>query len=201
MTNAELLQNPAYEEEKKQQSTEHIWLMSQKMRGLVEGLLELARADNGTTVMKMEPLDLSELAADAVLPFEPLYFERGMSVECRLYPQVKVRGSRQHLQQVLEILLDNALKYALPDTTVYVDLGVRSSHCRLSVSSRGEPISKEDQKNIFKRFYRVEKSRGNSGSYGLGLSIAESIVRNHKGKIWAESDGVYNSFHVQLPTS
>ena len=200
MTNAELLQDPDAEESRKQQLSDHILLMSQKMRGLVEGLLDLARVDNGTAVMKMEPLNLSQLAEDSTLPFEPLFYERGLSVCCRIYPQITVQGSAQHLRQVLEILLDNALKYALPDTTVYVDLGVRGTHCRLSVYSRGERISKEDLKNIFKRFYRVDKSRGNSGSYGLGLSIAEGIVQNHKGKIWAESDGNYNAFHVQLPT-
>ena len=63
----------------------------------------------------------------------------------------------------------------------------------------GEPISKDDLKNIFKRFYRVDKARSERSSYGLGLSIAESIVQMHKGKIWAESEGGVNTFLVQLP--
>ena len=69
----------------------------------------------------------------------------------------------------------------------------------LSVSSPGEAISKEDLQNIFKRFYRADKARSLNGSYGLGLSIAESIVEAHKGKIWAESELGYNTFFVQLP--
>ena len=69
----------------------------------------------------------------------------------------------------------------------------------LSVSSAGEPISREDRKNIFKRFYQVDKSRHDGQSYGLGLSIADRIVKQHKGKIWAESSGL-NTFFVQLKT-
>ncbi|MGN0669245.1 MAG: ATP-binding protein, partial [Oscillospiraceae bacterium] len=60
------------------------------------------------------------------------------------------------------------------------------------------PISREDRKNIFKRFYRVDKSRHDGQSYGLGLSIAENIVKQHKGKIWAESANGINTFFVQL---
>ena len=82
---------------------------------------------------------------------------------------------------------------------VSVDLTSNGRVCILSVASPGEPISKEDLKNIFKRFYRADKARAMNGSYGLGLSIAESIVEAHKGKIWAESESGYNTFFVQLP--
>ena len=71
------------------------------------------------------------------------------------------------------MLLDNALKYATPNSMVSV-----GKNCVLSVASPGEPISREDLKNIFKRFYRADKARAMNGSYGLGLSIAEV----HKGK-------------------
>ena len=84
---------------------------------------------------------------------------------------------------------------------VSVDLASTGRNCVLSVSSPGEPISKEDLKNIFKRFYRADKARTMYGSYGFGLSIAESIVAAHKGKIWAESETGYNTFFVQLPLS
>ena len=84
---------------------------------------------------------------------------------------------------------------------VSVDLVSMGKNCVLSVASPGEPISREDLKNIFKRFYRADKARAMNGSYGLGLSIAESIVQAHKGKIWAESENGYNTFFVQLPTN
>ena len=92
-----------------------------------------------------------------------------------------------------------ALKYGTAQGMVSVDLANSGRHCTLSVSSPGEPISKEDQKNIFKRFYRADKARAMNGSYGLGLSIAQSIAEAHKGRIWVESRNGCNTFFVQLP--
>ena len=199
LTNAELLQSPDYAPEEKGQFSRSILTMSQQMRGLVERLLELARADNGSIQMTMAPLDLSQLVGDALLPFEPLYFESGLTLMSDIQPGITLRGSDSHLRQVVEILLDNGMKYSTPGGTVYVGLKKQGVHCLLSVSSPGEAISQEDLKNIFKRFYRADKARAMNHSYGLGLSIAESIVTDHKGKIWAESAGGVNTFHVQLP--
>lgn len=67
------------------------------------------------------------------------------------------------------------------------------------MTSRGEPISASDLKNIFKRFYRADAARRRDGSYGLGLSIAQNIVRQHRGRIWAESENGRNTFSVRLP--
>ena len=80
-----------------------------------------------------------------------------------------------------------------------MQLRQHGSHSLLSVSSPGPAISQEDLQNIFKRFYRIDKARGRDGSYGLGLSIAQSIVTEHRGKIWAESANGWNTFYVQLP--
>lgn len=199
LTNAELLQDPEYDEESRAQFSGNILTMSRQMRGLVEGLLELARVDNGTARMTFDDLDLSGLVSDAALPFEPLYFERGLELECQIEAGIRLKGSASHLRQVVDILLDNAMKYSSPQGTVGVSLKKQGSHCLLSVSSPGEPISPEDLKNIFKRFYRIDKARSMDQSYGLGLSIAEGIVDTHHGKIWAESGDGRNTFYVQLP--
>jgi signal transduction histidine kinase len=103
------------------------------------------------------------------------------------------------LRQVLEILLDNAMKYSTPQASVEVNLKRQGLHCILAVANPGEPISPENLKNIFKRFYRTDKARSTNGSYGLGLAIAERIIEEHKGKIWAESEKGINTFFVQLP--
>lgn len=197
MTNAELLQ--AAEGDNRQQYTAGILTMSHQMRSLVEGLLELARVDNGAVKTAFMPLNLSLLVSDGVLPFEPLYFEKELLLESEIEDGVHIRGSVHHLQQVVEILLDNAMKYCSPRGRVRVTLQ-RQGHCALlTVANTGEPIAREDLKNIFKRFYRVDKARSRDGSCGLGLSIAESIVAEHGGKIWAESSQGINKFCVQLP--
>lgn len=199
MTNAELLQSPEVEVGDRDQLAGNILTMSRQMRGLVEGLLELARMDNGSVKTAHTELDWSMVVEDALLPFEPLYFEKGLELESHLDSGLRIRGSESHLRQVVEILLDNAMKYAYPESKVWVYLLRQGKDCLLSVANPGPEISKADLKNIFKRFYRVDQARTASGSYGLGLSIAEGIVKAHKGKIWAESANGINVFHVQLP--
>lgn len=201
MTNAELLQSPDYDENQRNRLLDSILTMSHQMRGLVEGLLDLARVDNCGTKTVFEELNLSELVSEAMLPFEPVYFEKDLLLESGIEEGVRVRGSASHLRQVVEILLDNGAKYATAKGQVTVKLQRQGNHCLLSVSDPGEPISREDLKNIFKRFYRIDKARTMNHSYGLGLSIAENIIKEHKGKIWAESEKGINTFFVQLPAA
>ena len=200
MANAELMQNEEAPEEDKKKFSGNILSTTYQMRTLVENMLEMARVDNGTVKMNFAPLDMSELINDAVLSFQLLYEEKGKQLRCGVAEGIFVNGSEQHLYQVMDVLLDNALKYGAPDSEVRVELANAGRSCILSVASSGEPISKEDLKNIFKRFYRADKARSFNGSYGLGLSIAETIVQAHKGKIWAESKNGRNVFFVQIPS-
>ena len=199
MANAELMNNEELRPGEKEKFSENILTMTYQMRSLVENMLEMARVDNGTLKMNFSHLDMSQLVSDAVLSFQLLYEEQGMGLRCVIPEGISVLGSEQHLYQVMDVLLDNALKYGSPNGEVCVKLVPAGRNCLLSVESPGEPISKEDLKNIFKRFYRADKARAMNGSYGLGLSIAESIVQAHKGKIWAQSDLGRNTFYVQIP--
>ena len=199
MTNAELLQSPEYSAEDRSRFTGSILTMSHQMRGLVESLLELARVDNGTTKMVFSTLNFSELVTDCLLPFEPVYFEKNLQLESSIGENLLVKGSDAHLRQVMDILLDNAAKYSAPNGTVAVCAKRQGSSCLLTVSNPGEAISREDLRNIFKRFYRIDKARTMNHSYGLGLAIAESVIKEHGGKIWAESAEGINTFFVQLP--
>lgn len=199
LTNAELLQDPACEPETQTRSIDNILTMAHQMRGLVEGLLELARADNGTARQQFQPVSWSSLVEDGLLPFEPLLFEAGLTLDAAIEPGLTVSGSEQQLRQVLDILLDNARKYSDPGGAVLVRLRRQGGHGLLTVSTPGQALTPEECKSIFRRFYRADKARAMSGSYGLGLSIAESLLQTHKGKIWADSSPGQNSFHVQLP--
>ena len=201
LTNAELLQEPDRDEKARAQFSSSILVMANQMRGLVESLLELARLDSGTVKTAVSQLDLSELISDAILPFEPLYFEQGLEIRSAIEPNIKVSGSERHLRQTAEILLDNAMKYSDAPAVVQVELKRHGLHSLLSVSNPGKPISPEELKNIFKRFYRIDKARSMNHSYGLGLSIAESIVKEHRGRIWAGSKAGINTFYVELPIS
>lgn len=201
LTDAEMLKSPRFDEAHKAQFVENILTMSNQMRGLVESLLQLARVDNGAIQkMPLQNIDLSRLVSDELLTFDALFFEKGLTLAEDITDGITVHGSPQHLKQVVEILLDNAQKYSAPQGTVQVTLQKSGAHhCLLSVSDPGDPIRPEDLKKIFQRFYRIDEARAMNHSYGLGLSIAENIVKNHKGRIWAESAEGINTFRVELP--
>lgn len=199
MTNAELLESPDYPPDSHAQFAANIRTMSQQMRGLVENLLSMARLDQRQP-QQHTAVDLSKLVSDAVLPFEAVFFEQDLTLETDVAPDVTVQGDLTQLRQVVEILLDNAQKYAVSPGTVRVALAApHGRHVLLCVADTGAPMTPEDCKNIFKRFYRLDEARCRDGSFGLGLSIAQSIVEAHHGKIWAESRDGFNSFFVELP--
>lgn len=199
LTNAELLQDSRYEETERSRLVQSIRAMSMQMRGLVEGLLELARVDNGVVRTVFEQVELSRLVEEELLPFEPVFFEKGLELRSSVMEGLSMKGSAGHLRQVVGILLDNAAKYAQENSVVEVCLKRQGRYGLLTVATRGEPLSRQERKDIFKRFYRADKARSMDGSYGLGLPIAQGIVTDHGGKIWAESSGRINSFFVQLP--
>ncbi|MBQ2823376.1 MAG: HAMP domain-containing histidine kinase [Oscillospiraceae bacterium] len=199
ITNAEMLRNADFNEEKRTVLSENLLTVSHRMRELVESLLELARADNGSSKTVFTETDLSSLMNEAVLPFEPIYFEKGLELDYSIEDGISVKGDSSQLRRTAEILLDNALKYASPNSKVNFKLEKHGSYCVISASNHGDPISRADLKNIFKRFYRIDKSRSTPHSYGLGLSIAENIVTEHGGKIRAESENGLNTFYIRLP--
>ena len=192
LTNAELMQT-----EPDPQYARSVLSMSHRMRTLVESLLELARVDNGAVRAAFEDTDLSALVEDEILPFEPLYFERGLELSCDTESNLWVTGSPRHLRQVLSILLDNAMNHSPQGSTIQVRLRQQGGSVLLTVTNPGN-LSKEDCRNIFLRFYRVDAARS-GGGYGLGLPIAKGIVQDHGGKIWTECRDGDLTFSVQLP--
>lgn len=178
----------------------NILSMSRQMRCLVERLLELARADSEQRTAELVPVDFSTLVSDALLPFEPAFFEAGLQLSSVIAENLSVCGEEQQLRHLIDILLDNAQKYALPGGQVSVRLSSWGHHrCRLTVANPCSGLTAEELQNLFKRFYRTDPARLRNGSFGLGLSIAESIVLAHHGHIWAESGHGAICFTVELP--
>ncbi len=196
ITNAEMLNENSYSEDDKKMFVKNILQTSGRMRKLVESLLELARLDNNRITVKYDSIDFSRLVSDSILPFEPLFFENGMTLSSDIDENIQITGCREKLGQVISILLDNALKYNKNEVTVKLKKTVQ--HTLLTFSGEGQPLSGNDCENIFRRFYRTDQARNDGQSYGLGLSIAESIVKEHNGRIWAESENGINTFFVSL---
>lgn len=200
LTDAELLNSPECSNTERVQLSGSILTMSRQMRGLIEGLLNLARIDGTALEYSKAPVSFSEIIEDCAMIFEPVFFEKGMPFSYDIESDIVINANSVQMKQLAEILLENAIKYAVPGgKTIFTLRQSSSKKCLLKISNQGDPIPEEDIDNLFKRFYRADKSRTGRQGYGLGLSIAESIVEKHRGKIWAESCNGYNIFFVELP--
>ena len=176
------------------------------MKGLVEDLLTLARADEAkagtvTAAGPMVDVDLTAVVEESALEFDAVAFERGCQIDSNTADKIMVKGDKGQLSRVVHTLLDNATKYAAKGSAVKVSLSREGKRAHLSVNNAGAVIDPEDLSHIFDRFYRTDKarSREETGGFGLGLAIAKSIVEASGGRIWAEStaaDGT--TFHVLL---
>ena len=199
LSNAELLEGAALPEKPARWSG-NIRCEAEQMRTLVEQMLTLARADNGVRPAAMEPVNFSDVATECVLSFEPVAFEAGKPLEDHVAEDVTVTGDRDRLRHLISILLDNAVKYGAPGGTITLTLERTERQARLTVANPGDPIPPEHLPHLFERFYRADSSRGEQSGFGLGLSIADTIAREHKGSLRAESDAVSTRFIFTLPS-
>ena len=171
---------------------ERQWLESTEeeanhMKKLIDNMLFLAKSDAGETKVQLSTVDFSEMAEACALNFEPVAFEKEIMIDTDIESGITLEGDATQLNQLVHILVDNAVKYADSGTTVTIRLQKHGDKVEFSVNNKGTPISKDDIEHIFDRFYRAEKSRTTKG-YGLGLSIARRITEGVNGKILVESN-------------
>lgn len=185
------------------QRMEHIASETRRMKELAEGLLLLARSDYSgrkPSSPAFASVDLSYLTERCIATFEPVAFEMGKSISGEIHPGIFVRGDEGRLQQLISILLDNGCKYSKEKSSVLAGLSQNGADVMLTVCSEGTPLSPEEIRQLFHRFYRADPSRGAVPGFGLGLSIAQCICEEHGGQISASTDGVsVNTFTVRLP--
>ena len=193
LSNAELLEQ-AQLSDKPARWTDNILSEAGRMRSLVEEMLTLARADNMVRTAVLTEVSLSDIAADAVLAFEPVAFEAGKPLEYDIDRDAAVLGDGDKLRQLIGILLDNAIKYGAQGGTIHLRLQKTDRQAVLTVSNPGEPIPPEKLGRLFERFYRADDSRGEQSGFGLGLSIAQTIAGEHKATLKAESDTASTRF-------
>ena len=175
----------------------NIMYENDRMGTLVKQLLDLSRAENAG--LQMEQVDLSMTVMGDVLAFESLAFENGKSFESDVEEGIGINGNRTQLEQLVSVLLDNAIKYST-GSVVSVSLKRHSHAAVLSVSNEGSPIPAEKQKHLFDRFYRVDEVRNSDdGHYGLGLAIAKAVTDRHRGSIGVSCHDGKVVFTATLP--
>ena len=160
-----------------------------RMKKLVEDMLFLAKADVAKASHNHIEINLSDLLWSCLLPFESVAYEQELTIENEITPDLTMHADEGQIKQLVLILLDNACKYTESGGKVTVVLEKKQDRVILSVNNTGTVIEKEKLGHLFERFYRADESRARTeGGYGLGLSIAKSIVENHHGKISVESN-------------
>ena len=157
-----------------------------RMNLLITDLLELAKSEQKADSLKDG--DLSKVVELSTLTFEGKAFESNIKIDYDIESNIKMKMSENSIKQLVEILLDNAVKHSEEKSTINIALKEDNNQIELLVKNKGEAIPKGEEEKIFERFYRVDKSRNrDSNRYGLGLAIAKNIVLNHNGKISAYS--------------
>ena len=169
---------------------------AKRMNILVTDLLELASTENKEN-MKLSEGDLSKTVELSLLTFEGKAFESNIKLKYNIDKDIKFKMNENSIKELVEILLDNAIKHSKKNSTVTLNLTNSTNQIILEVQNKGEPIPKGEEKKIFERFYRVDKSRNrNENRYGLGLAIAKNIVESHGGTITASSMEDITTFKV-----
>ncbi len=156
----------------------------QRLTKIVDGLSLLTKADAGLITLEREPLRLDELARDSYADAQILARPYGVQVALERCEEVSLPGDRHRLRQLLLNLTDNAIKYNRPKGTVTIDLRRDNGFAELKITNTGTGIPAELQTRVFDRFFRADPAHGNTvEGCGLGLSIAQWIVRAHRGTI------------------
>ncbi|MCD8155718.1 MAG: HAMP domain-containing histidine kinase [Clostridiales bacterium] len=156
---------------------------------LTNSLIALSRMEEGQSKAVMMEFSLSELAEKAVHSFHNLAKAQDKTLEYDIQPGLMMRGDENQVARLVNILLDNAVKYSEQKGRISLTLKKQRNHLRMDVYNTTPSIARDSLSHLFDRFYRTDQSRNSeTGGYGLGLSIASSIVNAHKGKIIAATE-------------
>ncbi|MGN0178449.1 MAG: sensor histidine kinase [Monoglobaceae bacterium] len=171
---------------------------SERMNTLVNQLVMLTRMDEGQKNMQFERCNISELLQDVCADFGTLAEQKNKRMAVSVEQNVWCFGDINALYHLFSILLDNAVKYCDIDGDITVSL-VGGKHITVHIENTYKDINNVELNKLFDRFYRSDKSRTYNGSFGVGLSIAKSIVQNHHGKISAyKKDSSHIGFKIVL---
>ena len=175
-----------------------------RLSGLTSDLVYLSRMEESDADIPMIEFPISDVISETAMSFQVLAQTQNKEFQCEIPPMLSYTGNEKAIRQLVNILMDNALKYSPEQGLVTITL--RKTNRQLCVcvyNTSAQTITAEHLSHLFERFYRADASRSSqSGGYGIGLSVAQAIVAAHNGKIAAASpDGQSLEITVQLPVS
>ena len=160
-----------------------IFLQSSRLKQLTEDLIYLSKLDENPDYEMIE-FPLSDVITEICQSFESVAKTQKKEMTITIEPHLSFKGNQKNMERLVNILLDNAVKYSSDHGKIDVSLERQKKFIVLTVYNTVDHISKEELPNLFDRFYRSDQSRNSeTGGYGIGLSVAKSVVEAHKGKI------------------
>lgn len=188
----------SWDEETRQEFLTIIDEETDRLRELIDNLLDSSRLQSGTLRMEFQPVRLDTMLRDVALRAGS--FHENLAIELNMETTgVQVNADPTRMAQVFDNLLSNAIKYA-PGSKVSITLKAAGKTAHIEVGDNGPGIASDHLKNIFNRFYRVPNEKTSVRGTGLGLFICRRIINAHYGDIWAESEqGKGTTFHIALP--
>lgn len=172
---------------------------SRRMKKLIDDLLMTARSDNDTLKVCIEPLSLPQLLHQLHNKFSLLAAKQQIELSLQEIPDTVVYADKNHVQQILTILLDNAIKYTGAGGSIFIAAQEHPHSVSVSVTDSGQGISSDDLPHVFERFYRADKSHETKGN-GLGLYIAKMLAEKNNGSLTVTSSlGKGSCFKLILP--
>ena len=171
-----------------------------RLLDMINTMLTISRTEAGVNPMERKPVDLAATIREACELFQPLAEEKSVRLEMRIDGGAELAGDQRMLQRMVANLIDNAIKYTPAGGHILVALTPNGTEqfC-LTVQDSGIGISAEDQPKVFERFFRSDQARTQGGA-GLGLSLAQAIVRVHGGRIEVQSElDKGSTFTITLP--
>ncbi|GAK46975.1 signal transduction histidine kinase [Secundilactobacillus oryzae JCM 18671] len=174
---------------------------TQRMQSLVQEMLDLSRAEQVEINYNNQVTEVKELVNRVFNDFKMIHPDFTFTLDDDVRRETYVQIYRNHLEQVLIILLDNAVKYSVNRKEIHMSFALGSRSVEIAVQDFGEGISQDNMARVFNRFYRVDKARSrNKGGNGLGLSIAQRLIESYHGQISIESaEGHGSVFRITLP--
>ena len=156
---------------------------------LVKNLLTLSKMDEENIKLSFTQFNLSDLVAKVATSFEAMAEAKGKHIYQEISPGIKLNGDESSIEQLVSTLLDNAIKYSSVEGKIRLTLTYHKNGAKLEVYNTTENLDLQNLDKLFDRFYRTDASRSReTGGYGIGLSIAKSIVEAHNGKISVRSE-------------